>query len=40
MRDFLADFMQSTESELVEFFANMPQTQHKDGDLLDLSYLS
>ncbi|STP13356.1 hypothetical protein [Helicobacter cinaedi] len=38
MRDFLADFMQSTESELVEFFANMPQTQHKDGDLLDLSY--
>lgn len=38
MRDFLADFMQSTESELQEFFANMPQTQHKDGDLLDLSY--
>lgn len=38
MRDFLADFMQSKESELVEFFANMPQTQHKDGDLLDLSY--
>lgn len=38
MRDFLADFMQSTESELVEFFADMPQTQHKDGDLLDLSY--
>lgn len=39
MRDFLADFMQSTESELVEFFANMPQTQHKDGDLLDLTYM-
>lgn len=38
MRDFLADFMQSTESELVEFFADMPQTQYKDGDLLDLSY--
>lgn len=41
MRDFLADFMPKhgeTESELVEFFANMPQTQHKDGDLLDLSY--
>lgn len=38
MRDFLADFMQSTESELQEFFANMPQTQYKDGDLLDLSY--
>ena len=38
MRDFLADFMQSTESELQEFFANMPETQHKDGDLLDLSY--
>ena len=38
MRDFLADFMQSTESELVEFFANMPQTRHSEGDLLDLSY--
>lgn len=38
LRAYLQPFMQGTMPEIVEFFANMPQTRHSEGDLLDLSY--